>query len=324
MKSLTPYLKTDYVVIGGGNSYYRDDMNRAAELQPKGIHYFDAGTSGGVWGSERGYCLMIGGDNEVVQRLQPIFAAYLRALPKGNAAPPAVVANDHKRPSRRTGAERTCRTHCTNTGVAISFCPSSASRCCAGIRWPRTLRCARLRRLPRHNCDRNTIGPLLIGITTKFPADKLPTLLHHPTVKMRSGGMPAVILNDSQMGLLVAYLSTLGTPSAPQPVTAAAPFASGMPPEASQASGTVTPEAAAQELATLSLSPEALIGQKVFVHYSCEGCRGIGVLHGTVAAPGLAGTASILPASVLENLLRHHSVQMQQGGMPLTNATRGT
>jgi mono/diheme cytochrome c family protein len=51
----------------------------------------------------------------------------------------------------------------------------------------------------------------------------------------------------------------------------------------------------------------------------CETCHGVGGLHGTVAAPGLAGTASILPASVLENLLMHHSVRMQNGGMPLTN-----
>jgi mono/diheme cytochrome c family protein len=162
-------------------------------------------------------------------------------------------------------------------------------------------------------------APSLIGITAKFPGDKLPNLLHHPTVKMRNGGMPAVVMNDSQMSLLVAYLSTLGTSSAPQPVAVATPVAPGMPPKAGQAAGAVTPEAAAQELATLSLSPEALIGQKLFVHYSCESCHGIGGLHGTVAAPGLAGTASILPASVLENLLRHHSIQMQKGGMPLTN-----
>ena len=67
------------------------------------------------------------------------------------------------------------------------------------------------------------------------------------------------------------------------------------------------------------LSPLALRGQTIFQHNSCETCHGTGGLHGTVAAPGLAGTASILPTSVLEDLLRHHSIQMQKGGMPLTN-----
>ena len=62
-------------MIDGGNSYYHDDIRRAAELKAKGIHYVDAGTSGGVWGAERGYCLMIGGEDAVVQHLDPIFAA---------------------------------------------------------------------------------------------------------------------------------------------------------------------------------------------------------------------------------------------------------
>jgi 6-phosphogluconate dehydrogenase len=62
------------ILIDGGNSYYVDDIRRAQELQPKGIHYVDVGTSGGVWGRERGYCLMIGGDSAVVEHLDPIFA----------------------------------------------------------------------------------------------------------------------------------------------------------------------------------------------------------------------------------------------------------
>jgi mono/diheme cytochrome c family protein len=62
-----------------------------------------------------------------------------------------------------------------------------------------------------------------------------------------------------------------------------------------------------------------LRGQQIFQHNRCETCHGIGGLTGTVAAPPLAGTASLLPATVLENLLRHHSIRMQQGGMPLTN-----
>jgi 6-phosphogluconate dehydrogenase len=75
LKELTPLLEAGDVVIDGGNSYYHDDIRRAAELKPKGIHYVDAGTSGGVWGAERGYCLMIGGEKEVVERIDPIFAA---------------------------------------------------------------------------------------------------------------------------------------------------------------------------------------------------------------------------------------------------------
>jgi len=75
LNTLTPLLERDDVVIDGGNSYYHDDIRRTAELKPKNIHYVDVGTSGGVWGSERGYCLMIGGEATVVRRLDPIFAA---------------------------------------------------------------------------------------------------------------------------------------------------------------------------------------------------------------------------------------------------------
>ncbi len=63
------------IVIDGGNSFYKDDIRRAQALQTRGIHYVDVGTSGGVWGLERGYCMMIGGDTEAVLRLDPIFAA---------------------------------------------------------------------------------------------------------------------------------------------------------------------------------------------------------------------------------------------------------
>jgi 6-phosphogluconate dehydrogenase len=71
---LLPLLEAGDVLIDGGNSYYVDDIRRAKELAPKKIYYVDVGTSGGVWGLERGYCMMIGGDNDVVQRLDPIFA----------------------------------------------------------------------------------------------------------------------------------------------------------------------------------------------------------------------------------------------------------
>jgi 6-phosphogluconate dehydrogenase len=68
------HLERDDILIDGGNSYYIDDIRRAKELAPKGIHYVDVGTSGGVWGLERGYCMMIGGEHGVVKRLDSIFA----------------------------------------------------------------------------------------------------------------------------------------------------------------------------------------------------------------------------------------------------------
>lgn len=74
LDALVPLLDRDDVVIDGGNSHYHDDIRRAAELKKKGIHYVDVGTSGGVWGTERGYCLMIGGDGAIAKRLDPIFA----------------------------------------------------------------------------------------------------------------------------------------------------------------------------------------------------------------------------------------------------------
>jgi 6-phosphogluconate dehydrogenase len=72
---LLPKLDKEDILIDGGNSYYIDDIRRAKEIAPKGIHYVDVGTSGGVWGLERGYCQMIGGENNVVKHLDPIFKA---------------------------------------------------------------------------------------------------------------------------------------------------------------------------------------------------------------------------------------------------------
>ena len=70
---LAPHLEAGDTIVDGGNSYYVDDLRRQAELRDKQIHYVDAGVSGGVWGRERGYCLMVGGDDEAVQRLEPVF-----------------------------------------------------------------------------------------------------------------------------------------------------------------------------------------------------------------------------------------------------------
>jgi 6-phosphogluconate dehydrogenase len=73
LDELRPLLAEGDIIIDGGNSYYRDDIDRAKQLQPSGIHYVDCGTSGGVWGLDRGYCLMIGGEKQQVEHLDPIF-----------------------------------------------------------------------------------------------------------------------------------------------------------------------------------------------------------------------------------------------------------
>src|SRR6476660_1897883 len=72
ISDLLPHLEAEDILIDGGNSYYIDDIRRAKELAPKRIHYVDVGTSGGVWGRERGYCMMIGGPKEAVQQLEPM------------------------------------------------------------------------------------------------------------------------------------------------------------------------------------------------------------------------------------------------------------
>lgn len=73
VQTIAAAMETGDIIIDGGNSFYKDDIRRAAELSKSGIHYVDAGTSGGVWGAERGYCLMVGGEKEIVQHLDPIF-----------------------------------------------------------------------------------------------------------------------------------------------------------------------------------------------------------------------------------------------------------
>jgi 6-phosphogluconate dehydrogenase len=75
------------IIIDGGNSYYRDDMDRAKALQPRGIHYVDIGTSGGVFGLERGFCLMIGGERDVVEHLDPLLASIAPGAGKADRTP---------------------------------------------------------------------------------------------------------------------------------------------------------------------------------------------------------------------------------------------
>src|SRR5271154_4722939 len=73
VQKLAQHMQSGDAIIDGGNSYFKDDVRRAGQLKSKGIHYIDVGTSGGVWGLERGYCMMIGGPKEAVERLDPIF-----------------------------------------------------------------------------------------------------------------------------------------------------------------------------------------------------------------------------------------------------------
>jgi 6-phosphogluconate dehydrogenase len=95
-------LESGDIVIDGGNSYYHDDIRRAGELKPLGINYVDCGTSGGVWGLDRGYCLMIGGDKSVVEHLDPIFKALapgVGAAPRtpGTSGEPSTAENGYLR-----------------------------------------------------------------------------------------------------------------------------------------------------------------------------------------------------------------------------------
>jgi len=93
MAGLLPLLESGDVLIDGGNSYYIDDIRRAAELSARGIHYVDVGTSGGVWGLERGYCMMIGGETGPVAHLDPIFAALAPGIGAKARTPGREAAN---------------------------------------------------------------------------------------------------------------------------------------------------------------------------------------------------------------------------------------
>jgi 6-phosphogluconate dehydrogenase len=81
VEQLAQHMQSGDVIIDGGNSYFKDDVRRAKQSKEKGIHYVDVGTSGGVWGLERGYCMMIGGPKEAVQRLDPVFKTLANARP---------------------------------------------------------------------------------------------------------------------------------------------------------------------------------------------------------------------------------------------------
>ncbi|UFS69939.1 decarboxylating 6-phosphogluconate dehydrogenase [Geomonas sp. RF6] len=109
LADIVPLLEAGDIVIDGGNSYYHDDVRRARELAPRGLRYLDVGTSGGIWGAERGYCLMIGGDAEVAHYLAPVFAT----LAPGVAAAPRL-------PGRETQGSSTAEQgflHCGPSGA---------------------------------------------------------------------------------------------------------------------------------------------------------------------------------------------------------------
>jgi 6-phosphogluconate dehydrogenase len=90
LRDLTPLLQKDDIIIDGGNSHYIDDIRRAKEIAGKGIHYVDCGTSGGIWGLERGYCLMIGGPADIVKYLDPIF----KTLAPGRGSIPSTLGRE--------------------------------------------------------------------------------------------------------------------------------------------------------------------------------------------------------------------------------------
>jgi len=119
LEQLRPLLEADDIVIDGGNSYYRDDLTRAADLKRDGIHYVDVGTSGGVWGLDRGYCLMIGGEDEPVRRLNPIFLTI--APGKGSAEPTPGL--------QPGGTAEQGYLHCGPSGAATSsrWCTTASS-----------------------------------------------------------------------------------------------------------------------------------------------------------------------------------------------------
>ena len=138
VQNLAQHMQAGDTIIDGGNSYFKDDVRRAKSLQEKGLHYVDVGTSGGVWGLERGYCMMIGGPNEAVQRLDPVFktlAPGIGDIPRtpgreklGGTAEQGYIhcGPSGSRPtqraltSSRTPRARNCRRNC----ASISTCPT--------------------------------------------------------------------------------------------------------------------------------------------------------------------------------------------------------
>src|SRR6202140_3787995 len=112
VQALAQRMQPGDILIDGGNSYFKDDVRRSTQLKPKGIHYVDVGTSGGVWGLERGYCMMIGGPKEVVQQLDPIF----KTLAPGRGNIPRTPGRE-KLPPKAAGTAEDGYIHCGPNGA---------------------------------------------------------------------------------------------------------------------------------------------------------------------------------------------------------------
>ena len=260
-------------------------------------------------------------------------AAYLRSLPvsavhttsAGQAIAPAPQA-PASFPSTRSDAENVVRTSFEPSRPEpqpLAPAPASApvldTRADAGRAIFKAQGCMGCHGPTGQGTD---LAPSLVGVASRFPGDSLSTLLRHPRPKMRAAGMPAPKVDDAGMLQLVAYLTSLSAPSAAQPALSA-----GQPDPAAVSTGDKPrsdwkPEPDKPLLPPRDSAPgDPLVsrGFAVFHKNACETCHGSKGLHGTIAAPGLAGTASEMSASTLEGLLRHHSPRMQRGGMPLTN-----
>ena len=169
------------------------------------------------------------------------------------------------------------------------------------------------------NAQGTQIAPSLIGVSARFSGDKLPYLLRHPSNKMRDGGMPPVTVNDEQMAELVVYLSSLQPAPISRPDTQThinPKVSANQPNQTPVAVSESTPE---REVVDVPLNPLAARGKQIFQRSACGTCHGEGGVNGTIAAPGLAGTASLLAESKIDSLLRHHTARMNRGGMPPTN-----
>ena len=125
IEDLMPLLESGDIVIDGGNSHYQDDIARAKKLAARGLHYVDVGTSGGVWGLERGYCLMIGGEDETVHRLEPIF----ETLAPGVGSIPRTAGGER----RHTPSTGTCTADPPARGISSRWSTTGSST----VSWPR-------------------------------------------------------------------------------------------------------------------------------------------------------------------------------------------
>ncbi|MDQ2833685.1 MAG: cytochrome b N-terminal domain-containing protein [Acidobacteriota bacterium] len=252
--------------------------------------------------------------------------AYLQTLVSASSAKPAAAASAAAKPVAPVQPTKTAAVPATAsstapkppTAPALSATAAAEAKPNAGHAVFVSQGCAACHGA---NGGGTHFAPALVGISAKFPGAALPNLLHHPNAKMKAGGMPPVTANPAQVAQLVSYITSLDL----------APSAASAPPSATAATGQltsvnsdaprVTNSSPGRQIGTASAppSPLAVHGGQVFQHFSCETCHGAGGLRGTAAAPGLAGTASMLPAATLHNLLRHHSTQMINGNMPSTN-----